>query len=591
MDDPRLPRERQIRELSMAENFFTDNLDLQFRLDQLDLSEVVEIIEDGYRYHDHYPVAPRNYADAKDNYRLLLNVLGKICATDVAPRAAEADEEGVHLHNGRVTYTAATQDALRLFRQAELMGAILPWEHGGLNLPGTVYRMMVEIVSRAEAGLMTVFGLQEIAETVAEFGSEEMKARLLPRFTRGEVTAAMVLTEPDAGSDLGAAQTRADYDEATGIWRLNGVKRFITNGNADVLLVLARSEKGSRDARGLSMFLVEAGETVHIRRTENKLGIHSSPTCEIQFSDTPAQLVGKRRFGLIRYAMNMMNGARLGVSAQALGIAEAAYREAFQYAKKRVQFGRPILTIPAVYRMLLSMRGEIEATRALVCETGRWVDLKHAYERRLREGKEPTPADRQRHKQADRVAAVLTPLVKYYATEMGNRVCYQAIQIHGGAGYMREFNVERHYRDVRVTSIYEGTSQLQIVAAIGRLLGHALDGLLDEWAALDYGVELAALKGQVEEATGLLDQCIDGLKAQEERAMIDYYAADLTDLAVYVINSWLMLQDARLSEKKRELARVYIAEISPKVRGKAAVFQALDPAPLQARDLILAKPF
>jgi len=573
----------------MAENFFTDNLDLQFRLDQLDLSEVVEVIEDGYRYHDHYPVAPRNYADAKDNYRLLLNLLGEICATHVAPRAAEADEEGVHLHDGRVTYAAATQEALRLFRQAELMGAILPWEHGGLNLPGTIYRMMVEIVSRAEAGLMTVFGLQEISETIAEFGSEEMKARLLPRFARGEVTAAMVLTEPDAGSDLGAVQTRADYDEAAGIWRLNGVKRFITNGNADVLLVLARSEKGSKDARGLSMFLVEAGETVRVRRTENKLGIHSSPTCEIQFSNTPAQLIGKRRFGLIRYAMSMMNGARLGVSAQALGIAEAAYREAYHYAEKRVQFGQPIRSIPAVYRMLLSMRGEIEATRALVCETGRWVDLKHAYEHRQREGKSPTPAERQRQKQADRLAAVLTPLVKYYATEMGNRVCYQAMQIHGGTGYMREFNVERHYRDIRVTSIYEGTSQLQIVAAIGRLLGHALDGLLNEWAALDYGEELAALKGQVEEATALLNQCIDRLKAQEERAMIDYYAADLTDLAVYVINSWLMLQDARLSERKREVARVYIAETMPKVRGKAAVFQALDPAPLQARDLILGE--
>jgi len=575
----------------MAENFFTDNLDLQFRLDHLDLDEVVGILEDGYRYHDQYQIAPRNYADARDNYRLLLNVLGEICATHLAPRAAEADEEGVHLHDGRVTYAAATQEALDLLRQAELMGTILPWEYGGLNLPGTIYRMMIEIISRAEAGLMTVFGLQEISETIAEFGGEEMKAHLLPRFARGEVTAAMVLTEPDAGSDLGAVQTRADYDETAGEWRLNGVKRFITNGNADVLLVLARSEEGSQDARGLSMFLVEADETVYIRRTENKLGIHSSPTCEIQFRDTPAQLVGKRRFGLIRYAMGMMNGARLGVSAQALGIAEAAYREADRYAGQRVQFGQPIRAIPAVYRMLLSMRGEIEATRALICETGRWVDLKHAYERPLRSEKSLTPADRQRHKRADQLADVLTPLVKYFATEMGNRVCYQAIQIHGGAGYMREFNVERHYRDVRVTSIYEGTSQLQIVAAIGRLLGHALDGLLSEWAALDYGAELATLKGQVEEATVLFNQCIDRLKERKERALIDYYAADLADVAVYVINCWLMLRDARLAGRKREMARVYIAETLPKIRGKAAVLQAIDPAPLQARDLILAEPF
>jgi len=578
----------------MAENFFTDNLDLQFRLDHLDLSQVVEISENGYRYHAQYPLAPRNYADAKDNYRLLLNVLGEICATCVAPRAAEADEEGARFHDGRVTYTAATQEALDLLRQAELTGTTLPWEYGGLNLPGTIYRMLIEIISRAEAGLMTIFGLQEIASTIAEFGNEEMKARFLPRFARGEVTAAMVLTEPDAGSDLGAVQTRAtlraEQAETGGEWRLNGVKRFITNGCGDVLLVLARSEPDSKDARGLSLFLVEADETVHIRRIEHKLGIRSSPTCEIQFNDTPAQLIGKRRLGLIRYAMSMMNGARLGVAAQALGIAEAAYREASQYAEKRVQFGQPVCAIPAVYRMLLSMRGEIEAARALVCETGRWVDLSIAYEHRLRQGENPDPADRQRQKQADRLAAVLTPLAKYYATEMGNRVCYQAMQIHGGAGYMREFNVERHYRDVRVTSIYEGTSQLQIVASLGGLLGHALDDLLNEWAALDYGAELAALQGQVAEATAWLNQCIDRLKGEKERALIDYYAADLADMAVYVINCWLMLRDARLAERKRAMARVYIAETLPRIRGKAAALQAIDPAPLQARELILAEP-
>ena len=575
----------------MAENFFADNLDLQFRLDQLDLSQVVESIEDGYRYHAQYPVAPRHYADAKDNYRLLLNVLGEICATRVAPRAAAADEEGAQLRDGRVTYAAATQEALDLLRQAELMGTVLPWEYGGLNLPGTIYRMMIEIVARAEAGLMAVFGLQEIAATIAEFGSEEMKARFLPRFARGEATAAMVLTEPDVGSDLGSVQTRATLRaETAGEWRLNGVKRFITNGGASVLLVLARSEPDSKDARGLSLFLVEADETVHIRRLEHKLGIRSSPTCEIQFSDTPAQLVGKRRLGLIRYAMSMMNGARLGVAAQALGIAEAAYQEAARYADKRIQFGKPIRAITAVYRMLLSMRREIEATRALVCETGRWVDLSKAYEQRLQRGENPDPADRQRQRQADLLASVLTPLVKYYATEMGNRVCYQAMQIHGGAGYMREFNVERHYRDIRVTTIYEGTSQLQIVACLGGLLSHALDDLLNEWAALDYGAELDALKGQVVEATALLNQSIDRLKGEKERALIDYYAADLADIAVYVINCWLMLQDARLAERKREMARVYIAETLPKLRGKAAVFQAIDPAPLQAREAILAEP-
>jgi alkylation response protein AidB-like acyl-CoA dehydrogenase len=584
----------------MAENFFSDNLDLQFRLDQLDLSQVVEIMEDGYVNHAQYPIAPRHYADAKDNYRLLLNVLGEICATRVAPQAAAADQEGAQLHDGKVAYAAATQEALDLFRQAGLTGTVLSWEYGGLNLPGTIYRMMIELVGRAEAGLMAVFGLQEIAATVEAYGSAAMKARLLPRFARGEVTAAMVLTEPDAGSDLGSVQTRATLRaEPQGAgspgaegewWLLNGVKRFITNGGAQVLLVLARSEPDSKDARGLSLFLVEADETVNIRRLEHKLGIHSSPTCEIQFANTPALLIGKRRLGLIRYAMSMMNGARLGVSAQALGIAEAAYHDARLYAEKRVQYGHSIHAIPAVYRMLLSMQGEIEATRALICETGFWVDLNHAYEQRLLKGATPDPNDRQRQKQADRLASVLTPLTKYFATEMGNRVCYQAMQIHGGAGYMREFNVERHFRDVRVTSIYEGTSQLQIVASLGGLLSHTLDELFQEWAGLDYGPGLAALKDQVVAATALFNQAVDRLKGEQERALIDYYAADLADMAIYVINCWLMLRDARLADRKREMARVYIAETLPKIHGKAAVFQAIDPAPVQARELLLAEP-
>jgi alkylation response protein AidB-like acyl-CoA dehydrogenase len=575
----------------MAENFFTDNLDLQFHLDEVNLSEVVELLEDGYSHHEQYPVAPRNYADAKDNYRLLLSLLGEICATQVAPRAAGADEEGVHCEDGCVTYAAATQEAMELLRQAELVGAPLPYEYGGLNVPETVLGMMVEIISRADAGLMTVFGLQEIAAImIAEYGDEEMKARVLPRMARGElVGGAMVLTEPDAGSDLGAVQTRATYDEEAGMWRLNGVKRFITNGCADVLLVLARSEEGSTDARGLSLFEVEADETVHVRRIESKMGLHASPTCEIQFNDTPACPIGRRRFGLIRYAMAMMNGARIAVAAQALGIAEAAYREAYRYAQKRVQFGQTIDHIPAVYRMLLRMRGEIEATRALVYETGRWVDLKKAYERRKEQGG-LSPEGRKRLKEADRLTAVLTPLAKYYATEMGNRVCYQAMQVHGGTGYMREFDVERHYRDVRVTNIYEGTSQLQIVAAIGGLMGHALDNLLNKWTAQDYGAELSRLKSQVEEATALLNRCIDHLK-EHDRELIDYYAEDLVDVAVIVINSWLMLQDALQTARKRELAHSYIAEGLPQIRSKVAILQALDPSPLQAKDTVLAEPF
>jgi alkylation response protein AidB-like acyl-CoA dehydrogenase len=571
-------------------NFFGDNLDLQYHLQRLDIAEAVEILEDEFRYYGKYPGAPRNYGDAKDNYRLILNVLGDICANLIAPRAAEADLEGANLNEGKVTYAAATREGLKLLRQAELMGALLPWEYGGLNLPGTMLQMMIEIISRADPGLMSIFGLQEISTTVADYGDEEMKARILPRFARGEVTGAMVLTEPDAGSDLGAVQTRATYDEAAEVWRLNGVKRFITNGCADVLLVLARSEEGSTDARGLSLYEVEADDTIRIRRLENKMGLHASPTCEMQFCDTPARLVGRRRFGLIRYAMSMMNGARIAVAAQAVGIAEAAYREAYKYAQKRVQFGGCIDTIPAVFRMLLSMRGEIEATRALVYEAGRWVDLKKAYERLQARG-QLGPEARQRLKEADRLASVLTPLAKYHATEMGNRVCYQAMQVQGGTGYMREFNVERHFRDIRVTNIYEGTSQLQVVAASGGLLGHSLDGLLHDLASQEVDSDLAGLKKQVEEATALLDRSIDHMKEQDDGALIEYYASDLADMAVYVLTCWLALRDAPSSERKRELARVYVSETLPKFRGRMAAVQVSDPAPLRARALILSEPY
>ena len=574
----------------MAENFFLDNLDLQFHLKNTDLRQVIALKEQGYSFHEKYLAAPRHYEDAQDNYRRLLTVLGDICANVVAPRAAEADEVGAQFHDGKVEYSPPTQDALHAFKQAELLGTMLPWEYGGMNLPETIYQMMVEIMSRADAGMMTIVGLLEIALSINEFGDDAMKARILPRFARGEVTGAMVLTEPDAGSDLGSVQTRATFDEAAGVWRINGVKRFITNGCADIMVVLARSEPDSNDARGLSLFLVEKDDTVVIRRIENKMGLHASPTCEIQYNNTPAQLIGKRRFGLIRYAMALMNGARLAVAAQAVGIAEAAYREAYRYAHERVQFNQPIRNFPAVTRMLLSMRGEIEATRALMYESARWVDLEKALGSHIAASAKPDPVDRQLLKRASRLAEALTPLTKYYATEMGNRVCYQAMQVHGGVGYMREFNVERHFRDIRVTNIYEGTSQLQVVAAIGKLLGHSLDDLLNEWAAQDYGPALAPLKNQVTEATALFNRSADHLK-ECPTEVIDYYASDVVDMATQVINSWLLLQHARADAKKKSVAQVYFGDHLPRLRGIVAAVQAADTSPLKNRDAILASPF
>jgi 3-(methylthio)propanoyl-CoA dehydrogenase len=573
----------------MTANFFLDNPDLQFRLAQMDLREVLELKEKGYSEAALYPTAPRNYEDAVDNYRILLEVLGEICATRVAPRAAEADEEGVHLVDGEVEYTAPTRDAILALRQAGLFGCMLSRKYGGLNLPESIYQMMVEIVSRAESGLMTIFGLQEIASSIEEFGGEEAKQRVLPKFARGEVSGAMILTEADAGSDLGAVQTRAVYDEAAKIWRLTGVKRFITNGNADVSLVLARSEEGSSDGRGLSLFLVERDDTVKIRRLENKMGLHASPTCELQYNGTPAELIGKRRFGLLRYSMALMNGARLAVAAQALGIAEAAYREADKYSRQRIQFGKPIRELAPVARMLISMRCELEAARALLAETGTWVDLLKVYERASAEG-EKTVADdfsRIRQKQASILSETLTPIAKYYCTEMGNRVCYLSMQVHGGVGYMREFNIERLVRDVRVTNIYEGTSQLQIVAAIGKLLGHSLDPLLAEWKLMKIPQDLAGEAAQLAEATELYKKAVDHLKGQD-RPVIDYYASDLVDMAAWIICSWLILRDAGILDRKKDLFRAYLADQLPKIRVAGAVVLESSPAKLETKNSLMA---
>ncbi len=572
----------------MSDNFFLDNPDLQFRLEQLDLREVVDLKERGYAEAAIYPTAPRTYPDAIDSYRIVLEVLGEVCGERVAPRAAEADEEGAHFDHGVVTYAAATQDAIEALRQAELFGAMLGRQYGGLNLPESIYQMMVEMVARAESGLMTVYGLQEIAASIEEYCDEETKSRVLPRFARGEVSGAMVLTEADAGSDLGAVATKATFDEATGRWYLHGVKRFITNGLADVSLVLARSEEGSSDARGLSMFLVEKDDTVKIRRIEHKMGLRASPTCEIQYDNTPAILVGKRRFGLMRYAMNLMNGARLAVAAQGLGIAEGAYREADRYARERIQFGRPIRNLPAVGRLLLAMKVDIESTRALLAETGRWVDLWKVHEHAVGEGGEVDAAARARQKQSQALAETLTPMVKYWATEMGNRVCYQAMQVHGGVGYMREFNIERLFRDVRITNIYEGTSQLQVVAAIGKLLNHSLDPLLDEWAAIELPADVAAEQATMADLTRRLRAAIDALKAQPDRERVDYYAVDLVDAAVQVVCGWLVLRDTTVSEAKKPVARAFIAAAAPRVRSMADVVTAADPAPLEAIPVLLA---
>lgn len=541
-------------------NFYLDNPDILFYMKHLDLDEVIQLVEKDFQDKDKYDEAPRNSAEAKENYHLVLAALGEICAEQIAPLATEADEEGARFEKGNVFYADATQQALKLLTNAELMGFTLARKYGGLNFPVTIYSIAIEMVSQAEAALQNIFGLQEIAATIEEFADEEIKAKYLPKFSAGEVTGAMVLTEPEAGSDLQSVQLTATFDEKENIWRLNGNKRFITNGNADVALILARSEPGTTDGRGLSMFLYERDDSVIVRRIENKLGIHASPTCELQFNNTKATLIGRRRMGLIRYVMALMNGARLGIACQALGIAQAAYNEALSYANAREQFKQKIIEFPAVYEMLVNMKTKIEAARVITYETSLIVDKKKRVDEKIAEGNGVTKELRTKAKELTALAAVLTPISKLYATEIANQVTYDAIQIHGGTGYMREFNVERHYRDARITNIYEGTSQLQVVAAIGGVLTQTLE---PEFKRLREKIGDSDEK----EYIPLLNQCHERLnevvtftKTKNEREFTAFYGRQIVEMAQDLYIAMQLMYYARFSEHKKMIAIKFLKD-------------------------------
>ena len=454
-------------------NFFLDNPDLLFRFETLDLARAVELREDGFKEASEFAYAPTDLDDARDSYRRVLELAGDIAAEYVAPRAEDVDRMGSQLVEGEVCYPLPLAESLERLRQADLMGMTLPRRYGGLSLPVSIVTIVIEMISRADASLMNVFGLQDIGETINKFASEEIKAAYLPRFSSGEVTGSMALTEPEAGSDLQNVQLKAHLGD-DGRWYLTGVKRFITNGCGEISLVLARSEEGTTDARGLSLFLYEREEHMKIRRIEDKLGIHGSPTCEMQFDGAPALLVGERRRGLITYVASLMDGARLGIGAQAVGIAEAAYQAAEKYSRERVQFGAPIRRLPAVAAMLADMSTTVKAARALLYETALIVDLKEGLEREAERHPEKAKDLRHELKRMSRLAGLFTPLCKAYCTETANRIAYDSLQIHGGSGYMRDYAVERHMRDARITNIYEGTTQLQVVAAIGGVLSGTL---------------------------------------------------------------------------------------------------------------------
>ncbi|NLW49766.1 MAG: acyl-CoA dehydrogenase [Candidatus Brocadiaceae bacterium] len=551
-------------------NFFTDNEDILDFLDNADLRTMVMLQERGYAEAKEYDYAPADYEDAMDNYRRVLEVIGKVAAEFIAPRAAEVDREGAHFDDGKVTYARGTREALDQLRKAELMGFTLPRRFGGLNMPVLIYTIAIELVSQADASLMNLFGLQDIAETINSFADEEIRARYLPRFSSGEVTAAMALTEPDAGSDLPNVQLRADYDEATGQWRLNGVKRFITNGCGDILLVLSRSEPDSEGARGLSVYVCEAGPAVRVRRIEDKLGIHGSPTCELQFNNAPALLVGQRKRGLSTYVGALMNGARLAIAAQGVGIAQAALNEALDYAAEREQFGKAIREFPAVRQMLGDMHMKVETARLLTYDTAVAVDIADGIEHMKASGElDALPNGSQLAAEGrywTTLARALTPVAKYYATETCNQVAYDALQVLAGSGYMRDYEVERHYRDARITTIYEGTTQIQYNAAVGYVLKGTFEeryGVLHEQMTAAGAPEDLLLP--LQEARRALQEAVDYAAAQDADYR-DLHAGKLVEAATIIYNGYLLLGPALRSKHKEALARHYVAETLPIVR-------------------------
>ena len=506
-------------------NFFKDNKDLCFTLNNIDLEEVVRLREADYEFAKEFDNAPADFADALDNYNRVLSVVGEISGDRIEPRSRTVDAVGPHFADGVVTYHPLTVQNLKDLTDAGVMGVMLDHKFGGLNFPVTVYTMMTEMVSRADASLQNIFGLQDIAETINFFGNDEQKEKYLPGFAAGELDGAMDLTEPDYGSDLQSVRLRAWQDE-NGQWYLNGMKRFITNGCAKVHLVLARSEEGTTDGRGLSMFICEACPQLVVRRIEDKLGIHGVATTELQYNDVPAQLCGRRRMGLIRYVMSLMNGARVAISAQAVGIAEAAYREARKYASERKQFKQTIDQFPAIYAMLSEMKVKLTAARALLYETTRAVDLRNGYNALVEQGK-ASADDKVKAKYYDKVAAVLTPMCKALATEVSNQIAYDALQIHGGTGYMKDFNVERFYRDARITNIYEGTTQLQVVAAIGGVMQRVNDARIDEMAALPYEGTAAALRDKLLAMRAKQQEVVQFVTDKKDVAFHDLVARNL----------------------------------------------------------------
>jgi alkylation response protein AidB-like acyl-CoA dehydrogenase len=551
-------------------NFFLDNEDVQFLFEHMELRRLSALYEEGFRFCQEHDFAPEDAEDAVDNYRRILTALGELAAEVIAPSAAQTDRVGNVLNeDGSVSYAPGIAEAIARLSQADLMGFTLPYRFGGLNCPQLLYTMSNEIVSRADASLMNLYGLQGIAETINAYADEAIKQAVLPEMAAGRKTGAMVLTEPDAGSDLQAVKVRAVQD-GTGNWVVQGVKRFITNGCGDILLVLARSEPELADARGLSLFLVERGPRVKVRRLEEKLGIHGSPTCELFFDDAPALLVGQRQRGLITYVMSLMNGARVGIAAQSLGIGEAAYRVAREYASKRKQFGVEIDRIPAVRELLVDMSVDLQAARALTYYTSFCVDLEVGTLRRLEGGGLLAEGERGRPQQEarrlKRINGMLTPMSKYYASEMSMRVANNAVAVLGGSGYMKDYPVERLLRDSRITTIYEGTSQLQVVAALAGVTSGLAHALVEELLNRIWPHSLTQQVEQLRGGLALLDEAVAFAKGQTGSGYLELYGRKIVDMACTLVIAGLLCGHAAVSERKLAVAQRFLAAKLPELR-------------------------
>ena len=557
-------------------NFYLDNKDLQYHLSHPLMKRIIELKERNFADAKLYDYAPQDTEDALDSYRRVLDIVGEVCGEVIAPNAEGVDHEGPRVVNDHVEYASGTVRNIEALNEAGLGGMTLPRKYDGLNMPVTCFAMANEMVARADAGFENIWGLQDCAETINEFASDEIKAKFLPRVSAGE-TCAMDLTEPDAGSDLGAVMLKASWDETAGVWRLNGCKRFITNGDGDISLVLARTEEGTKDARGLSMLIYDKRDGgVKVRRIENKLGIKGSPTCELVFNNAPAVLVGDRKMGLIKYVMSLMNAARLGIAAQSTGLCEAAYREAFKYAGEREQFGKPIIQFAAVSEMLKNMEAKTLASRAMLYETARFVDI-YKQLSHISHDRSLEPEERTEMKFYNRLADGFTPLAKMFASEYANEVAYDSIQIHGGSGYMKDYACERLYRDARIMNIYEGTTQLQVVAAINHVTkGTYLEQIMRyeentpteaTKRMYDKLVELRKSYEQVVERVESIDKECAGYK--------EFHSRRLVEIAGYIIISHIMLRQAGECEAEYlNPTKVFVKYATKKITEAASYINA-----------------